>query len=181
MAGMAVGLVMMPAVFFLFNTWNSGCSCYHRNPCYGGNPKKEFSDCDACAKAGNNDCGYQFNREIYRDDVFIGSFRPVDYMPSTIVLSIENLEGDDYSDSNNSVCPPTNWTLVSANSSGWHGPAHPNDLFITLTAVDEFGESSPQRKSPGQGTVNHAAVGQACSAVFLSAVVFLLVPGHRRR
>merc|ERR1711970_1478978 len=108
--GMVVGAVLgafiIPSMFMMYNSWNYGCGCYQRRRCYD-DVGRDYYDCDDCARAnpGQNVCGYQATRDIYRDDALVSAFRPNDYMPGSVKLIVKMLEGDAYDSKNEDLCP----------------------------------------------------------------------------
>lgn len=160
-AGAYIGLVVAPAVFGLFNYWWDGCNCWRRRPCFGPN-NEEYYDCDDCFKVHpRGQCAPQLAQDLYRDDILIGAFRPMDYLPGSVELRVESLTGAQYNEAG--YCPPSNWTIATANQSSWPGPAGgPADLFVTLTAVDEF-------------STNAALSGAQCPTMCFAVIGVLII------
>lgn len=155
-AGFLGGAAAGVGSYYLYNQLRSA-SCIGYACCYGCH--------DSCYRPGYDDCKVSMQRTYYRDDLMKESgFIPKDEEPFPLSIRIFSVSGQGYAES--AICPPSNCTEANCTEPS---SSVPNDLFVTLTAMQELSEPDTPT-SHSHGPPLQAALGVALANALLRSV-----------
>lgn len=155
---------MGAGTYYLYNRLRRA-SCSGYSCCYGCS--------NSCYGRGKDDtCQMSMNNNLYRDDLLAGTgFYPSEEKPYPLKLRITQVSGDGYSVS--SVCPPPDCTTQDCGG----GSGDVGDLFVTLTELENLGESGGQSGGQSAGQTRYVSgARQHASVAVCTLLACALVP-----
>merc|ERR1712012_1363207 len=119
---------------------------------------------NSCYRPGYSNCERSMDRQYYRDDLMMESgFIPQDIQPFPLSIRIFSVAGPGYSET--AICPPP--ACADVNCSIPTDTDIPNDIFVTLTEMQELGDTANLSHGP---PCLHLALGLAVAHALLRSV-----------